>query len=71
MGEREWSMKSPQLLLVWLVLIATDEQAQARLLPHFRADAAARKSMHIVVVTEGDKIDGQVTVLESQRRVHH
>src|SRR5262245_30388928 len=51
-------------LLVWAVWTCP---TFAEILPSFRLDASGWHATHIVVVTEGEKIDGKVRVLESWR----
>jgi hypothetical protein len=54
-----------RLLLPALAVAATADRAVARLLPSFAPDPCAWEATHVVVVTEGTKIDGVVEVLES------
>lgn len=52
----------------WLAVIplfVSATHASAALMPSFRLEPCSWEATHIVVVTEGDKIDGEVEVLES------
>jgi len=50
---------------VCALLLALGVRASAELLPSFHLDDRAWEATHIVVVSEGGTIDGEVTVLES------
>jgi hypothetical protein len=60
-------MKSMKIFktLLGLILLLTTFKANAGLRFSFNLDASAWQATHIVIVTEGQEIDGQVTVLES------
>jgi hypothetical protein len=58
-------MGALRVLLPLLLLPAPATESFARSQPPFRFDAAVWEATHIVVVTEGEKIDGVVEVLES------
>src|SRR5580658_2628 len=51
--------------LVALLTLIFMSQANAGTRPSFYLDACAWDATHIVVVTEGERTDGQVSVLES------
>jgi len=54
-----------RLLLPLLALIVTSAEATAAIRPSFHLDSCSWRATHIVVVTEGATIDGNVEVLES------
>lgn len=58
-------MKALRWLAVVVPLLVSATEATAALLPSFRLEACSWEATHIVVVSEGDKIDGEVEVLES------
>jgi hypothetical protein len=58
-------MKTLRVLALLLGLLSWSPSAFGGLLLPFNSDSCAWNATHIVVVTEGEKIDGVVTVLES------
>src|SRR5262245_63476344 len=58
-------MRGTQILLAVLGVAADPAVVRAAIQPSFHLDACAWSATHIVVVTEGEKIDGVVEVLES------
>jgi hypothetical protein len=58
-------MGSRKLVVVVLLLLVASERALAFIRPSFILDDCAWNASHIVVVSEGEKIDGVVEVLES------
>ena len=54
-----------RLLIVFIFLTLLTPLSHAGIRPSFNPDWFAWQATHIVLVTEGDKIDGEVTILES------
>lgn len=57
-------MHKPLLIPVWLVLLVVTSQTEAKYVPSFNLADVAWNATHILLVTEGDTIDGKVQVLE-------
>lgn len=58
-------MDAYRVFMPFLILIACAPNAAAAIQPYFHLDSCSWDATHIVVVSEGDKIDGNVEVLES------
>jgi hypothetical protein len=58
-------MKALRWVGILALLLVSTADATAALMPSFRLEFCSWEATHIVVVTEGDKIDGKVEVVES------
>lgn len=58
-------MRIQHFLLIGIMLAGTPMVASSESLPEFHLESSAWRATHIVVATEGEKIDGVFTVIES------